>query len=198
MKVEITGLAAHAGLAPELGMSAIQTAAMAIARMQLGRIDHETTANIGRIEGGVATNIVPQKVTLQGEARSHDPHKLQAQTEHMLTCFEEAADAMAREIGGKLVRPVVSAEVKADFARMAVAEEAPVVQLARSAAAAVGQDLVVRLGGGGSDANIFNAHGIEMIILATGMQGVHTHDESVAVADMAHVTELLVEIIRQA
>ena len=198
MKVEITGLAAHAGLAPELGMSAIQTAALAIARMQLGRIDHETTANIGRIEGGVATNIVPQKVTLQGEARSHDPHKLQAQTEHMLTCFEEAAEAMAREIGGKLVRPVVSAEVKADFARMAVAEEAPVVQLARSAAAAVDQDLVVRLGGGGSDANIFNAHGIQMIILATGMQGVHTHDESVAVADMAHVTELLVEIIRQA
>jgi len=198
MKVEITGLAAHAGLAPELGMSAIQTAALAIARMQLGRIDHETTANIGRIDGGVATNIVPQQVTLQGEARSHDPHKLQAQTEHMLACFEEAADAMAREIDGRRVRPVVSAEVKADFARMAVAEEAPVVQLARSAAAAVGQDLLVRLGGGGSDANIFNAHGIEMIILATGMEGVHTHDESVAVADMVHVTELLVEIIRQA
>jgi tripeptide aminopeptidase len=198
MKVEITGLAAHAGLAPELGMSAIQTAALAIARMQLGRIDHETTANIGRIEGGVASNIVPQKVTLQGEARSHDPDKLQAQTEHMLACFEEAADAMAREIDGRPVRPVVSVEVKADFPRMAVAEEAPVVQLARSAAAAVGQDIVVRLGGGGSDANIFNAQGIEMIILATGMEGVHTHDESVAVADMVQVTELLVEIIRQA
>ncbi len=198
MKIEITGLAAHAGLAPELGMSAIQTAALAIAGMQLGRIDHETTANIGRIEGGVASNIVPQKVTLQGEARSHDPDKLQAQTEHMLACFEEAADAMAREIDGRQVRPVVSVEVKADFPRMAVAEEAPVVQLARSAAAAVGQDIVVRLGGGGSDANIFNAQGIEMIILATGMEGVHTHDESVAVADMVHVTELLVEIIRQA
>ncbi len=198
MKVEITGLAAHAGLAPELGMSAIQTAALAIARMQLGRLDHETTANIGRIEGGVASNIVPQKVTLQGEARSHDPDKLQAQTEHMLACFEEAADLMAREIDGRQVRPVISAEVKADFPRMAVAEEAPVVQLARSAAAAVDQEMVVRLGGGGSDANIFNAHGIEMIILATGMEGVHTHDESVAVADMVHVTELLVEIIRQA
>ncbi|MDH3454784.1 MAG: M20/M25/M40 family metallo-hydrolase, partial [Desulfuromonadales bacterium] len=89
MKVEITGLAAHAGLAPELGISAIQTAALALGRMQLGRIDYETTANIGRIEGGVASNIVPQKVLLEGEARSHDPHKLREQTEHMLACFEE-------------------------------------------------------------------------------------------------------------
>jgi tripeptide aminopeptidase len=198
MKVEITGLAAHAGLAPELGISAIQTAALALGRMQLGRIDYETTANIGRIEGGVASNIVPQKVLLEGEARSHDPHKLREQTEHMLACFEEAADNMAREIDGRRVRPVVSVEVKADFPSMAIAEDAPIVNLARSAAAAVGHNLKVRLGGGGSDANIFNGHGIEMIILATGMEGVHTHDESVAVADMVHVTELLVEIIRQA
>jgi tripeptide aminopeptidase len=196
--VEISGLAAHAGLEPELGISAIQTAALALGRMRLGRIDYETTANIGRIEGGVASNIVPQKVQLEGEARSHDPHKLQVQTEHMLNCFEEAADSMAREIDGRQVRPVVSAEVKTDFPSMAVAEDAPIVTLARSAAAVVGHDLKVRLGGGGSDANIFNGHGIEMIILATGMEGVHTHDESVAVADMMHVTELLVEIIRQA
>jgi tripeptide aminopeptidase len=105
---------------------------------------------------------------------------------------------MAREIDGRQVRPVVSAEVKTDFPSMAVADDAPIVNLARSAAAVVGHDLKVRLGGGGSDANIFNGHGIEMIILATGMEGVHTHDESVAVADMMHVTELLVEIIRQA
>lgn len=198
LRVEITGLAAHAGLAPEMGLSAIQTAALAIGRMQLGRIDQETTANIGRIEGGVATNIVPQRVVLEGEARSHAPHKLQKQTEHMLACFEEAADAMAREIAGRVERPVVSTEVKADFPGMAVAEDAPVVNLVMNAARAAGHELKVRLGGGGSDANIFNAHGIEMIILATGMEGVHTHDESVAVADMVHVTELLVEIIRQA
>ena len=198
LKIEISGLAAHAGLAPELGISAIQTAALALGRMQLGRIDQETTANIGRIEGGVASNIVPQKVLLEGEARSHDPNKLQAQTEHMLACFEEAADNMAREIGGKQVRPVVNAKVMADFPSMAIAEDAPIVTLAKSAAAAAGHDLKVRLGGGGSDANIFNGHGIEMIILATGMEGVHTHDESVAVTDMVHVTELLIEIIRQA
>jgi tripeptide aminopeptidase len=198
MKVAITGLAAHAGLAPELGISAIQTAALALGRMQLGRIDHETTANIGRIEGGVASNIIPQKVLLEGEARSHDPQKLKVQTEHMLACFEEAAENMTREIDGRRVRPVVNAEVKADFQSMAIAEDAPTVTLAMSAAAAVDHDLKVRLGGGGSDANIFNGHGIEMIILATGMKDVHTHDESVAVADMVHATELLIEIIRLA
>ncbi|MGW8312700.1 MAG: M20/M25/M40 family metallo-hydrolase [Desulfuromonadales bacterium] len=198
LRVEINGLAAHAGLSPESGLSAIQTAALAVGRMQLGRIDHETTSNIGRIEGGVASNIVPQTVLLEGEARSHDPNKLEAQTRHMLACFEEAADSMAREIGGTIIRPVIKAEVKKDFPNMAVPENSPVVCLARNAAHAVGHVLEVRLGGGGSDANIFNAHGIEMIILATGMEQVHTHNESVAVADMVHVTELLVEIIRQA
>ncbi|MDH3869774.1 MAG: M20/M25/M40 family metallo-hydrolase, partial [Desulfuromonadales bacterium] len=178
--------------------SAIQTASLAISQMRLGRIDYETTANIGVIEGGVARNIVPQKVSMVGEARSHDPVKLQEQTEHMLSCFEAAADKMTREIDGKRVRPEIHVEVRPDFPSMSVDEKAPVVTLARNAAVALGQDLKIRLGGGGSDANIFNGHGIEMIILATGMTGVHTHDESVAVADMVHVTELLVEIIRQA
>ncbi len=198
LQIEIEGLASHAGMVPELGISAIQTAAIAISQMRLGRIDHETTANIGRIEGGVARNIVPQTVSVVGEARSHDPQKLQEQTDHMCACFEAAAETMTCEIDGKRVRPEVKLEVRSDFPSMSVGEDASVVKLARSAAAAVGHDLKIRLGGGGSDANIFNAYGIEMIILATGMTRVHTPDESVAVADMAHVTELLVEIIRQA
>lgn len=198
LQIEITGRASHAGLAPELGLSAIQTAAHAITIMHLGRIDVETTANIGWIEGGVACNIVPQTVRLEGEARSHSPQKLQEQTAHMLSCFEQAADRMAKEIDGQLVRPEIKAEVTTDYPRMAVDEQAAVVILARQAAAAVGHDSQIQLGGGGSDANIFNAHGIEMIILATGMQKVHTHDEYVTVDDMVHVTELLVEIIRQA
>lgn len=198
LQIEVEGLASHAGMVPELGVSAIQTASLAISRMRLGRIDFETTANIGVIEGGVARNIVPQKVSIVGEARSHDPVKLQEQTEHMLACFEVAADEMAREIKGKLVRPEIRLNVRPDFPSMSVDENASVVKLARQAAESLGQGLQVRLGGGGSDANIFNGHGIEMIILATGMKAVHTHDESVAVADMVQVAELLVEIIRQA
>jgi tripeptide aminopeptidase len=105
---------------------------------------------------------------------------------------------MSRVIDGKRITPRVHADIRSDFPSMSVPEDAATVLLARSAAQSLGQDLKVRLGGGGSDANIFNGHGIEMIILATGMQKVHTHDEFVAVADMVRVAELLVEVIRQA
>ncbi len=198
LQIEIEGIAAHAGMAPEMGLSAIQTAALAIGQMRLGRIDHETTANIGRIDGGVARNIVPQRVTIVGEARSHDPHKLAAQTEHMLDCFEKAAEQMATTISGARLRPQIKADVRADFPSMSIAEDAPVVCLAKAAAEVSGQHLEVRLGGGGSDANIFNGHGIETIILATGMNKVHSHEEHVALADMVSVAKLLVEIIRLA
>jgi tripeptide aminopeptidase len=198
LRVEILGREAHAGVAPEQGLSAIQTAALALAEMQLGRIDAETTANFGKIEGGVACNIVPGRVFLEGEARSHDPAKLTAQTKHMVACFEHAAERMARTIGGVTVRPQLQIDVQPDYPRMAVAEDAPVVRLALAAAAAAGQQLAIKLGGGGSDANIFNAHGIETIILATGMRDVHSPKESVAVDDMVKVAELLVEVIRRA
>lgn len=198
LKVEITGREAHAGVAPEQGVSAIQTAALALAEMRLGRIDFETTANFGRIEGGVACNIVPGRVFLEGEARSHDPDKLTAQTAHMVACFEGAAARMARVIDGDMVKPLLHVDVQADYPRMAVAEDASVTRLAREAAAAAGQPLAIKLGGGGSDANIFNAHGIETIILATGMRDVHSAKESVAVDDMVTVAELLVEIFRRA
>jgi len=197
IRVEILGRESHAGVAPELGVSAIQTAVLALAEMRLGRIDYETTANFGKIEGGVACNIVPGRVSLEGEARSHDPLKLEAQTAHMVACFERAADAMTRTIGDEVVRPQLRIDIQPDYPRMAVAEDAPVVRLAQDAATAAGQPLAIKLGGGGSDANIFNAHGIETIILATGMRDVHSPKESVAVDDMVEVAELLVEIIRR-
>lgn len=198
MQVEIIGRESHAGVAPEQGISAIQTAALAIAEMRLGRIDPETTANFGKIEGGVARNIVPGRVSLEGEARSHDPKKLEEQTAHMAACFERAAKAMTRTIGGETVRPQLRIDIQPDYPRMAVAEDAPVVRLAQAAATAAGQELSIKLGGGGSDANIFNGHGIETIILATGMRDVHSPKESVAVDDMVSVAELLVEILRRA
>jgi len=196
--VELTGREAHAGVAPERGVSAIQTAGLALSRMRLGRIDHETTANMGKIEGGVACNIIPKTVRLEGEARSHDPNKLERQTRHMTACFEEAADAMASNIEGRVFRPRVSMEVCPDYPQMKVAETAKVATLAKAAAAAIGHPLQVTVGGGGSDANIFNAHGIEVVILATGMENVHTSHEQVSVSDMARVTEHLVEIMRSA
>jgi tripeptide aminopeptidase len=91
IEVTVEGLEAHAGMCPERGLSAIQVAAAAIAPMRLGRIDAETTANLGVIQGGTAINVVPKRVVVCGEARSHDPAKLDAQTAHMRGCFEDAA-----------------------------------------------------------------------------------------------------------
>src|ERR671933_4270 len=91
LEFKVYGLEAHAGVAPEQGISAIKIAADAIAAMKLGRIDEETTANIGVIRGGEATNIITNFVLLKGEARSLDDAKLEEQTRHMVRCLEEAA-----------------------------------------------------------------------------------------------------------
>lgn len=198
LKFTITGREAHAGIAPENGISAIVIAAQAVSAMTLGRIDEETTANIGTINGGIATNIIPRQVVLKGEVRSHDPGKLEAQTRQMVAAVEGAVAAAARTIDGVLVSPEVQCEVVAEYPHMSVPVESPLVQGAVAAAARLGYQLDLLPGGGGSDANIFNGLGIETVILATGMTDVHTVNESVALADMARVAELLVEIIRSA
>jgi tripeptide aminopeptidase len=195
---EITGLEAHAGIAPEKGISAIEVAARGIARMRLGRIDAETTANIGTIRGGQATNIVAKSVLIDAEARSHDPDQLLRQTEHMVACFEEAARELERHIDGRPLRAEVRSEIVSDYPRMAVPRDAGIVRLAEAAARRLGRTMEVRAAGGGSDANIFNGHGIETVILGTGMSQVHTVNEFVRVDDMVSVAELLVEIIREA
>ncbi len=198
LRITIEGREAHAGIAPEQGLSAIEVAARAIAAMPLGRIDAETTANIGTIEGGVARNIVPRTVHLEGEARSHSTRRLEEQTQAMLAAVEQAAEACVRSIDGERVRARVEADVRSDYPIMQVPVEAEVVRLAQAAAAGLGRTLEVATAGGGSDANIFNRAGIETVILGTGMEQVHTVDEQVRVADMAAVAELLVEILARA
>src|ERR1043165_7392365 len=101
MEFRIHGLEAHAGVAPEEGISAIKIAAEGTTNMNLGRIDPETTANIGQIEGGMATNIIPNLVVLKGEARSHSEDKLEAQTAHMKKCLEDAAAKYEETVEGK-------------------------------------------------------------------------------------------------
>ena len=104
MTFTVQGLAAHAGICPEQGMSAIRIASEAIAAMKLGRLDAETTANLGVIQGGLAGNIVPASVMVRGETRSLSLEKLAAQTEHMRRCFDEAAARHRVRVGGSSVR----------------------------------------------------------------------------------------------
>ena len=196
LEFRVHGLEAHAGVCPERGISAIQVAAEGIAQMKLGRIDHETTANIGVIEGGMAVNIVPNSVLLKGEARSHHPEKLEQQTRHMLGCLEEAAARHTLELDGKKFQARVESRIERDYDRMNVPENAPIVQLVYAAGKNLNLDVKTQATGGGCDANVFNQKGLEVANLGTGMRDIHTVKELLDLKDLYLCAEIIVEILR--
>src|SRR3712207_2968365 len=193
---KIHGLESHAGVAPELGISAIKIAAEAIAAMKLGRIDEETTANIGAIQGGEATNIITNLVTLKGEARSLDDSKLEAQTAHMIKCLEDAAAKYEVTVDGVTTKASVDSHVTREYHAMYVSDDARVVRLVVEAASRMGLDDKALAAGGGCDANIFNKRGIECANLGTGMRAIHTVKEWLDVKDMYASAEMTLEIMR--
>ncbi len=197
-KLEFTvhGLAAHAGVCPEEGISAIKVAAEAIARMRLGRIDAETTANLGLIEGGSAVNIVPDRVVVRGEARSHDEAKLAAQSSHMADCFREAANAHWLVKDGREVRATIDAKIARDYPRMNLGEDAPVVKWVMAAAKKLGVSIACRKTGGGCDANIFNGHGLNVANLGTGMREIHTVNEYLLFGEFNQTARVVLEMLR--
>lgn len=190
--IDVYGRAAHAGAAPEKGISAIYAAAKAISSLQLGRIDEETTCNLGTITGGMATNIVPETVQIHGEARSHDLEKLKQVTDHIIQGFETAAASLRKE-GESL--PRVDIQVEQDFPNTNIAEDHPTIVLARKAAENLGRELASKTIGGGADANIFFGKGIVAGVLGTGMTDVHTLKESIALSDMENTARLVLEIL---
>lgn len=196
MEFVIHGLEAHAGVCPEDGISAIKIAAEAIAAMKLGRIDSETTANIGVIEGGMATNIIPNRVVLKGEARSHDEAKLDAQTEHMRSCLREAASKYSVVVDGKTVNASVDENVTREYSSMNVPDDSKIVQLVIRAANNLNQQVQTLATGGGCDANVFNKRGLEVANLGTGMQAIHTVKEWLDVKDMYRSADIVLEIVR--
>jgi tripeptide aminopeptidase len=196
MQFTVHGLEAHAGIAPEQGISAIKVAAEAVAAMRLGRVDAETTANIGRIEGGLASNIIPNRVVLRAETRSLTVEGLETQTAHMRDCFERAAAAHRVTVAGQEHTARVETKVDRDYERLAVGDDRPIVALVRRAAQALGAPFRTRSTGGGSDANVFSARGVEVANLACGMRQIHTVNEWVDVNDMVATTALLVETVR--
>jgi tripeptide aminopeptidase len=196
MEYRIHGLESHAGVAPEEGISAIKIAAEGLAAMKLGRIDPETTANIGQIEGGMATNIIPNLVVLKGEARSHSEEKLEAQTAHMTKCFEDAAAKYQVTVAGKTTKASVEAHVEREYSSMDVSDSSHVVQLVIKAAQRMGLDVKTMASGGGCDANVFNRKGIECANLGTGMRAIHTVNEWLDVKDMYASAEMTLEIMK--
>ena len=182
LSVVVHGKAAHAGANPEKGINAIRVAAEAIVAMPLGRIDEETTANIGIIQGGSATNIVPDTVTVRGEARSRNNAKLGAQSARMRAAFEQAAAAAGTS---------VDLQIQREYSGYSLDEKNPAVQLVSRAMRLLGIEPCLLPSGGGSDANILNNAGIHTVQISTGMQEVHTVQEQIALADIASAAQIL-------
>lgn len=195
IRVRVHGLEAHAGMAPEKGMNAIQIAAEAIAGMKLGRIDDETTANLGLVRGGAAVNIVPNLVEIHGEVRSHSEAKLAAQTEHIRQRFAEAAARHSVTLGDRSVRARVEFEATREYEAMNVPDASAIVRLMVAAGERLKSHVTVTGMGGGCDANILNRRGFEVANLGTGMRDIHTVKEWLDVNDMVLAAEVLLEAI---
>lgn len=189
MIAEISGKAAHAGIEPEAGVSAIIAAANAISKMKLGRIDIETTANVGVIEGGKARNIIPDRVIVKAEARSRNEDKLAAQVEHMKSVFEEEAE----KIGATAQ---VTAEREYNGFRWT--QDDDIVKLAMSASRKIGIKPTFQDGGGGSDANLFNSEGISALLIGVGYEGPHSTSERVLLSDIEKAAEMVSALIETA
>jgi tripeptide aminopeptidase len=192
LEVRFHGRAAHAGMYPEEGRSAIAAAARAIADLRLGRLDEETTANIGLIQGGSATNIVPEWCTLSAEARSHEERKLRDLVQEMVDAFAFAASLEDCEVETQVSKSYRGYRFKRDDA---------VVRIAHAALERAGYSPRYGLSGGAADANVFNERGLACLNLANGMQDIHTPDERIRVEDleaMVGVTLALVDVARHA
>ena len=187
LRARIEGHAAHAGVEPEAGVSAIQIAAAAVAAMPLGRIDECTTANVGRIEGGVAVNIVPAACELEGECRSLFEDRVLAQRDAMTTALQQAA----AQLGG-------TAEVAWELDYPAVVHEPDDAIVAHLEAAARAAGLTPRhaISGGGADANVLAAKGADAITLGIGMTNFHSIDEYIEVADLQAMARYVEAIVK--
>ncbi|WP_026694711.1 tripeptidase T [Peribacillus kribbensis] len=184
----IHGKTAHAGVAPEKGISAITIASKAISRMPLGRIDEETTANIGSFAGGTQTNIVADRVDILAEARSLVPEKMEAQVAKMKEAFESAASDM----GGK-----ADVKVEVMYPGFKFGDGDHVVEVAKKAAEKIGRTPELQKSGGGSDANVIAGFGIPTVNLAVGYEEIHTTNEKMPVEELGKLAEMVVAIVQE-
>jgi tripeptide aminopeptidase len=180
-EAEFIGKPAHAGVAPEKGISAIRVAAKAVSNMQHGRIDEETTVNIGSFIAEGPNNVVRDKVTLIGEARSRNQEKLQ----HLLTEMERGFQQSAKAAGASVT---FSSHLNYDGFRFD--EAAPVRKRVQAALTLLGYEVRAVEGGGGSDANIYTSLGVPTLNIGIGYEDIHSTSEHVALDDIRRAAEV--------
>ena len=189
LEITFRGRAAHAGMSPEEGRSAIQAAAKAIADLRLGRVDEVTTANVGVIRGGAAGNIVPETCSFLAEARSHDERKLGDLVQEMLDACAFAASETECEL---------QSELRKTYRGYRFAKSDGVVALAAAALGRCGHEVRFALSGGAADANVFNERGLRCLNLTHGVYDFHSPEERISVADLEAMVDVTVALVEAA
>jgi tripeptide aminopeptidase len=186
LEVTFHGRAAHSGMHPEDGRSAILAAARAISEMRLGRVDEDSTANVGTIQGGTVTYIVPEWCSFVAEARSQDERKL-------ADLVQEMQDAITFAAG--LAECDVETTLRKSYRGYRFAKSDRAVVLAADALTRSGYEVTYDLSGGAADANVFNDRGLECVNLANGMTDIHTSAEHIAVADLEAMVDVTLALV---
>jgi len=182
IEVVVSGKSAHAGMHPEKGVSAIRAASAGICSFEEGRIDDNTTVNIGTIKGGEGRNVVPEKVQIIGECRSLNHEECVAQSQRIKQAFEVAAESI-----GAFARVKLELAYKAVY----VPKDSAIVRLARQAVTSVGLNPKVQVISGGTDGSTLNEKGIQCVVIGTGVRDEHTTNEHILVRDMEKAVSIL-------
>jgi len=184
--IKVHGKSAHAGIEPEKGINAIQIAAELITKLPQGRVSESCTTNIARIRGGVADNIIPELVTIKGEARSTSEQELLA----TLQLIQTACSTVSKSLSAK-----IEFSSNREYDGYTLSDDSPIINRLKNAAINIGKEPEVRPTGGGSDANFFNLKGIPTAVISCGMDKVHTHNEQILVQDLIDSTEMLLAFV---
>ena len=185
-KIVFKGKKAHAGIEPENGINAIKAAACFITRFKTGRIDKETVTNLGKINGGGATNIVPDEVILTGEIRSHNAKKLKKQKANLFKALKKTSEVFNTD---------TELEYKREYNAFSTPANNPLLGIIKASCESIGIAFQTKIAGGGSDANILNERGINCVNIACGMRKVHTNKEYVIIDELESTTCLLIDIL---
>lgn len=187
-KVKIIGRASHSGISPEKGINSMIAVSKAISRLTLGRIDEETTINIGTLKSGSAVNVIPELTELEGEVRSFNLKKAENYFEQLVQIFNEETE----KIGAK-----IEIDYYWDFMPYTIPETSPVFQETVRVIKKIGLEPIPKISLGGSDANSLNGRGIESVNLGIGAQNPHSNEEFIYIEDLIKSAEIALELVKK-
>jgi len=193
--VTIKGVASHAGVAPEKGISAIEVAAKAISMMKLGRIDPMTIANIGVVQGGQSTNVVMPELIIRGEARSRTKGHLEKELKHIEECFKKAAKMFVKKVDGKTIKPEIIWSTELKYPLLNIEPKSDLITLIKNCGKKLGLNIQTATCGGGFDANILAGKGLSMPIIGIGYDNEHTTREYLDIETFFKTADLVLDIV---